>query len=160
MTTPAREYSATIMRTTIFINALPSELASGRIASASNAAPTAPGRINKIKSLTNISFSKPVAARLRSEAGASGLKILKNINLTSDATRGAVQTKKMPSATLGLCIELRIAGTPASIRRDKPRERRIHWAPDQRKGLGNEPRQAPRRAPRCHNFAFRGVNKA
>jgi hypothetical protein len=34
MTAPAREYSATITRMTILINALPSELASGHIASA------------------------------------------------------------------------------------------------------------------------------
>jgi hypothetical protein len=39
MTAPVKEYSATITRITIFINALPYELASGRIASASNAAP-------------------------------------------------------------------------------------------------------------------------
>jgi hypothetical protein len=39
MTAPAKEYSATITRITIFINALPYELASGRIASASNAVP-------------------------------------------------------------------------------------------------------------------------
>jgi hypothetical protein len=63
MTAPAREYSATMTRITIFINALPYELASGRIASASNAAPTVLGGINRIEGLTNVSFSELVAAR-------------------------------------------------------------------------------------------------
>ena len=161
MTAPAKEYSATITRITIFINALPSELASGRIASASNAAPAAPGRINRIEGLTNFSFSRLVAARKRSREGAFGVKRLKNINLTSEMTRGALQTKKWAPPTLGLCIEIRVAGTPASTRRDKaPRTARPLDARPGERARGRAARQASRRAPRCHNLAYRGANKA
>ena len=161
ITAAAKEYSATITRIIILINALPSEFTSGRIASTSNAAPPAPSRINRIEGLTNLSFWRFVAARERSRAGATDVITPTNSKLENEAMRGAVQTKKCAPLTLGICIEIRVAGTRASICRDKaPRTGRPLDARALKRARRRAARQASRRTPRCHKLGYRGANKA